>query len=94
MRRNKQWITDSVRPTPSSQYEPVVLTSAPPACWTGVRARMLAGQVVDDWGKVANRLCKTFGAADCRVQSVPGRPHELECWFLISDPLEDVIRPT
>ena len=58
-----------------------------------VRARMLAGQVVEDWGKVSDRLCQTFGAQDCRVRSVPGRPHEIEAWFLINDPLQQVIEP-
>lgn len=58
-----------------------------------VRARMLAGQVVDDWGKVSDRLCQTFGAQDCRVRSVPGKPHEVELAFLIEDPLVEVVQP-
>ena len=35
-----------------------------------VRVRMLPGQTVEDWAKVSDRLCQTFGAQDCRVRSV------------------------
>ena len=76
-----------------TQYEPVLLTVTSTRDLDRVRARMLAGQVVEDWGKVSDRLCQTFGAHDCRVRSVPGRPHEIEAWFLINDPLQQVIRP-
>jgi S-DNA-T family DNA segregation ATPase FtsK/SpoIIIE len=58
-----------------------------------VQARMLAGQTVDDWGKVSDRLCQTFGAMDCRVRSVRGRPHEVELAFLIEDPLAREVQP-
>jgi S-DNA-T family DNA segregation ATPase FtsK/SpoIIIE len=54
---------------------------------------MLAGQVVEDWGKVSDQLYQTFGAQDCRVRSVPGRPHEIELWFLIDDPLQRIVEP-
>jgi len=30
---------------------------------------------------------------DCRVRSVPGRPHELVLWFLVVDPLADPVPP-
>jgi DNA segregation ATPase FtsK/SpoIIIE, S-DNA-T family len=76
-----------------TQYEPVLLTVRSTRDLDRVRARMLAGQVVEDWGKVADRLCQTFGAQDCRVRSVPGRPHEIEAWFLINDPLQQVVAP-
>jgi DNA segregation ATPase FtsK/SpoIIIE, S-DNA-T family len=76
-----------------TQYEPVLLTVKSTRDLDRVRARMLAGQVVEDWGKVSDRLCQTFGADDCRVRSVPGRPHEIEAWFLINDPLQQVIQP-
>jgi S-DNA-T family DNA segregation ATPase FtsK/SpoIIIE len=76
-----------------TQYEPVLLTVSSTADLDRVRARMLAGQVIEDWGKVSDRLCQTFGAHDCRVRSVPGRPHEIEAWFLINDPLQRVIQP-
>lgn len=58
-----------------------------------VRVRMLPGQTVEDWAKVSDRLCQTFGAEDCRVRSVKGRRHELELWFLIADPLVDPVDP-
>ena len=74
-----------------TQYDPVLLTVKSTRDLDRVRARMLAGQVVEDWGKVSDRLCQTFGAQDCRVRSVPGRPHEIEAWFLINDPLQQVV---
>lgn len=58
-----------------------------------VRARMLAGQTVGDWGQASDRLCQTFGAADCRVRSVPGRPRDLELTFLTGEPLAEVVEP-
>jgi S-DNA-T family DNA segregation ATPase FtsK/SpoIIIE len=76
-----------------AQYAPVLLSVTSTRAVDRVRARMLAGQVVEDWGKVANRLCQTFGAQDCRVRSVPGRPHEIEAWFLVNDPLEQIVGP-
>ena len=76
-----------------TQYEPVLLTVNSTRDLDRVRARMLAGQVVEDWGKVSDRLCQTFGAQDCRVRSVVGRPHEIEAWFLINDPLQQVVEP-
>jgi S-DNA-T family DNA segregation ATPase FtsK/SpoIIIE len=54
---------------------------------------MLASQVVDDFGREAERLGQTFGSIDTRVRSVPGRPHEVECWFLTDDPLTEVVEP-
>jgi S-DNA-T family DNA segregation ATPase FtsK/SpoIIIE len=76
-----------------TQYEPILLTVQSTRDLDRVRARMLAGQVVEDWGKVSDRLCQTFGAQDCRVRSVPGRPHEIEAWFLVNDPLQHVVQP-
>ena len=76
-----------------TQYEPVLLTVQSTRDLDRVRARMLAGQVIEDWGKVSDRLCQTFGAQDCRVRSVPGRPHEIEAWFLVNDPLQHVVQP-
>lgn len=58
-----------------------------------VRVRMLPGQTVTDWAKVSDRLRQTFGAQDCRVRSVRRRPHELELWFLTSDPLTEPVAP-
>jgi S-DNA-T family DNA segregation ATPase FtsK/SpoIIIE len=76
-----------------TQYRPVLKSVHSTRCVDRVRVRMLAGQIVEDWGKVSDRLCQTFGAEDCRVRSVPGRPHEVELWFLIDDPLRDVVPP-
>ncbi|QDP94823.1 cell division protein FtsK [Microlunatus elymi] len=58
-----------------------------------VRVEMLPGQVLDDFAAVADRLAQTFGALDCRVHSVPGRPHRIELWMLIKEPLEQVVQP-
>jgi S-DNA-T family DNA segregation ATPase FtsK/SpoIIIE len=79
--------------TNGSQYAPVLLSVKSTRDVDRVRARMLAGQVVEDWGKVSDQLCQTFGAQDCRVRSVPGRPHEIEAWFLINDPLQHIVQP-
>lgn len=58
-----------------------------------VRARMLAGQTVEDWGRVSDGLCQTFGAVACRVRSIPNRPHHVDLTFLISDPLVEPLEP-
>jgi S-DNA-T family DNA segregation ATPase FtsK/SpoIIIE len=76
-----------------SQYQPVLRSVHSTRAVDRVQARMLAGQVIDDWGKVSDRLCQTFGAEDCRVRSVPGRPHEVDLWFLIHDPLQAIVPP-
>ena len=76
-----------------ARYEPLVLSVSSNRCVDRVRVRMLAAQTVEDWGKATARLCQTFGAHDARVRSVPGRPHEVELWFLISDPLDAVVEP-
>jgi S-DNA-T family DNA segregation ATPase FtsK/SpoIIIE len=81
------------RSSNGSVYEPVLLSVKSTPDLDRVRARMLAGQTVEDWAKVADRLCQTFGAQDCRVRSVPGRPHEVELWFVINDPLQEIVQP-
>jgi S-DNA-T family DNA segregation ATPase FtsK/SpoIIIE len=58
-----------------------------------VQVRMLAGQVIEDWGKVSGRLCQTFGGIDCRVAAVPGKPHDVALTFLIKDPLDRIVQP-
>jgi len=75
------------------QYAPVLGKVTCSATVDVVRARMLAGQVVEDWSKVSGRLCQTFGAIDCRVRSIPGRPHDVELAFLIHDPLVETVTP-
>lgn len=58
-----------------------------------VRARMLPGQVLEDWAQNAPRLAQTFGSQECRVRTVKRRPHQLELWFLASDPLYTDVVP-
>lgn len=58
-----------------------------------VTVRMRAGQTLDDYAAVADRLAQTFGAVDCRVRSVPARPHHVQLWLLIHDPLTAVVNP-
>ena len=41
----------------------------------------------------APRLAQTFGAAVCRVRSIPGRVHELVLWLLVVDPLTAIVEP-
>lgn len=60
-----------------------------------VRLRMLPGQELADYGKVASRLAQTFGSRDVRVVSVRHRPHLLDLFVLTgSDPLEETVPPT
>jgi S-DNA-T family DNA segregation ATPase FtsK/SpoIIIE len=58
-----------------------------------VRVRMLPGQTATDWADNAPRLAQTFGALDCRVLSVSGSVHDLELWFLTTDPLKSPVAP-
>ena len=58
-----------------------------------VGVRMLPGQTAADWGKIADRLAQTFGALDCRIRTIPGKVHELELWFLTTDPLAQPVQP-
>ena len=74
-------------------FLPVLLRVRSTSTVDKARVRMLAGQVVDDFGRAAERLGQTFGSIDTRVRSVPGRPHEVECWFLKRDPLHQVVEP-
>jgi len=75
------------------QYHPTLKSVKSTRSVDRVRLRMLPGQTVEDWAKVSDRLCQTFGAQDCRVRTVQGRPHELELWFLTSDPLVVTVEP-
>lgn len=52
-----------------------------------VRARMLPGQTIGDWGSAAPRLRQTFGLLDVRPRAVPGDPHGVELLCLVDDPL-------
>lgn len=75
------------------QYHPALKSVRSTRSVDRVRVKMLPGQTVEDWAKVSDRLCQTFGAEDCRVRSLPGRRHELELWFLIFDPLVEPVEP-
>ena len=75
------------------QYLPTLKSVRSTRSVDRVRLRMLPGQTVEDWAKVSDRLCQTFGAQDCRVRTVRGRPHELELWFLVADPLVEPVEP-
>jgi DNA segregation ATPase FtsK/SpoIIIE, S-DNA-T family len=74
-------------------YAPPLLRARSTRTVDRVRVRMLAGQTIEDYGTVADRLAQTFGADACRVRSVPKRRHHLELSLLITDPLDLVVRP-
>ena len=76
-----------------TDYVPPLLTVRSTGSVDRVTVKMLAGQTIDDYAQVADRLAQTFGAADCRVRSIPGRRHLLQLWLLICDPLEDIVPP-
>ena len=75
------------------QYLPALKAVSSTRTVDRVRARMLPGQTVEQWARVSDGLCQTFGAQDCRVRSVQRRPHELELWFLTRDPLTEPVQP-
>ncbi|WP_310961566.1 FtsK/SpoIIIE domain-containing protein [Nocardioides terrisoli] len=59
-----------------------------------VTVRMLSGQILDDYAEMAERLALSLDAVECRVRTVPPtRRHrrEIELWFLVFDPLEEVV---
>ncbi|GEA89733.1 FtsK/SpoIIIE domain-containing protein [Cellulomonas cellasea] len=58
-----------------------------------VRVRMLPGQVLEDWAQCAPRLAQTFGTQECRVRTVVRRKHDLDLWFLVTDPLAVDVPP-
>ncbi|WP_375430164.1 FtsK/SpoIIIE domain-containing protein [uncultured Friedmanniella sp.] len=76
-----------------AEHLPVLVRVTSTRAVDRVRVRMLPGQTLEDWAKVADRLCQTFGAQDCRVRTVPERPHLLELWFLTRDPLTQPVQP-
>ena len=76
-----------------TDYIPPLLKIASTRSVDRVTVKMLAGQTIEDFAAVADRLAQTFGALDCRVRSVPRRRHLLQLWFLINDPLEDIVAP-
>lgn len=54
-----------------------------------LRVAMLPGQTVGDYVAVTEQLAQSFGMVECRVRSIPGRPHLVELWFVTTDPLAD-----
>jgi DNA segregation ATPase FtsK/SpoIIIE, S-DNA-T family len=56
-----------------------------------VRVRMLAGQVPEDYAQVADRIARTFGAAECRVRTDPKHRKRVILWLLVTDPLQQPI---
>ncbi len=55
--------------------------------------RMLPGQVLDDYARVADRLAQTFGAMDARVRSEAEQPNHAVLWLLRRDPLAHPVAP-
>ena len=74
-------------------WNPTVLSVTSTLSVDRVRVRMLAGQTVEDYAAVADRLGQTFGATAVRVRSVPARPHHVELWLLTTDPLTQLVEP-
>ncbi|GAB3920016.1 hypothetical protein GCM10027613_25380 [Microlunatus endophyticus] len=58
-----------------------------------IHVELLPGQTLEDFAAVGDRLAQTFGALDCRIHSVLRRPHHIEMWLLIKEPLEKVVAP-
>jgi DNA segregation ATPase FtsK/SpoIIIE, S-DNA-T family len=58
-----------------------------------VRVRMLAGQVPEDYAQVADRIARTFGAAECRVRTDPKHRERVILWLLVEDPLQQPVPP-
>ena len=75
------------------EYLPRILSVRSTSAVDRVAVRMLPGQVAEDWTAVGPRLAQTFGAVECRVRSVPGDRRRLELWFLVTDPLTEVVPP-
>ncbi|MDN5805131.1 MAG: hypothetical protein L0H26_11195, partial [Microlunatus sp.] len=74
-------------------YAPVIVGVRATLSVDRVRVQMLPGQTIEDYAAAAPRLAQTFGAAVCRVRSIPGRVHELTLWLLITDSLAKVVDP-
>lgn len=58
-----------------------------------VTIALLPGQVLSDFAEVGDRLAGTFGATDCRVRSHQRNRRLLVLWFLVNDPLTEILRP-
>jgi len=75
------------------EHLPRLVSVRTSGCVDLVRVRMLPGQTILDYTAAADRLAQTFGVVECRVRSVPKRPHHLVLWFLTGDPLLDDVPP-
>ncbi len=75
------------------EHLPRLVSVRTSGCVDLVRVRMLPGQTFADYAAAADRLLQTFGVRECRVRSVPRRPHDLVLWFLTADPLVDEVPP-
>lgn len=75
------------------EHLPRLVSVRTAGCVDLVRVRMLPGQTTLDYADAADRLAQTFGVIECRVRSVPKRPHDLVLWFLTGDPLLDDVAP-
>ena len=75
------------------EHLPRLVSVRTTGCVDLVRGRMLPGQTTLDYADAADRLAQTFGVVECRVRSVPRRPHDLVLWFLTGDPLLDDVPP-
>ena len=76
-----------------TEFVPPLLKVRSTATVDRVLLRMLAGQTVEDYAAAADRLAQTFGAVAGRVRSVPGKPHLVELWLLVRDPLVQLVEP-
>lgn len=56
-----------------------------------VRVRMLPGQTVEQWSKVAEQLAVVFGVRQVRARAVPGRVQDVELRCMVGDPLTDPV---
>lgn len=56
-----------------------------------VTVRLLPGQDLPDWTRVADRLARVFGTVDVRPRSVPDRTDALELWCVLTDPLDRAV---
>jgi S-DNA-T family DNA segregation ATPase FtsK/SpoIIIE len=75
------------------EYLPRLGRVACTGCVDKVTVRLLAGQVIDDYAAVADRLAQTFGAVECRVRRDPRWRNRIVLWLLVRDPLVRLVPP-
>ncbi|GAA2109483.1 FtsK/SpoIIIE domain-containing protein [Microlunatus panaciterrae] len=74
-------------------YVPPLLRARSTSSVDRVTVRMIPGQTLEDYAAVSDRLAQTFGTTDCRTRSVPSKPHLVELWLLVCDPLTALVNP-